>query len=1209
VDTAHPLSVMFANMRKAGVEPVEITMGPLSVDAADAYIAASVGLSQQEVKPLSRVAWEKTHGNPFFLGQFLRALVEEGALHFDTEQRKFVWDIARIEKAEVTENVGALMSRKVGRFSAETRRALEVGAAIGPTFNLGAVARILKISANRAADALWPALEEGLVFSLDGDYRLIGNDVDVPEGILEQVAYRFLHDRVKEACYRLVEQSALPALHLAIARELSRAGDPAEGDKLVDIANHYNMGASEIKDADERLRVARIDLHAGKRAMAATAYRAAADLSAAGRNFIGATTDAIFANNRELGFSLWLLGAESELLVGGFERAEGLLSELLGASTTVLERARVHELRMHAYINQGRFADALAAGLAGLAEFSITFPDTVEARHGAFGQGIGTIFGLIGGKPIEELGQRERLNDAAEEQAQKLLGDLAIPTFYVDSSYYGPVIIELVRRSFVIGQTMTSPWGYILFGFLLGAIIGQREPGAAFGRLALSLSEQWKSPMLVTRTHITYMGYGYTHSPLRTLVPYLGSCRNAAVEAGDFVYLAQACFSTAPLLLTAGISIDDALEELDTCLALVRRTGDAMATVSTNLSRQIFRALAGKTLSRDSLDEEGIDTQAELAKLNPMEHGGALFYFHAMSAFWHVVNGDHEAALAAAGRAHPFAMALMGMFWTLYLPFVEALALAERARKTENEDERRADLEKIAEARTKLAGYVDSIPANFRHRIALLDAVYAQAKKDAAWDVLALYDKAIHLARESDAPHEEALANEFAGRLLLRCGRPQAARGYFIDAYRAYRHWGADAKTAALLEELPDMFVATIAKQKTASVSGQSQTTAGMTLLGQATAGTLRDAALVLRAVQMIAGELVVSEVVRRLMRLVMENATAERGALLLARNDILTVEAKFQASPENVDVGLEQPLESDITLAVQPILHAFRTRESLLIDDAQNDLRFSTDAYVASRVPRSILCLPITHQGRTTGILYLETRTVEGAFTAVRVELLALLASQAAVAIQNAMLVEEIRSHNTRLEQDVERRTVEIEQSNAELKIANQRLADQLDDRAQAEREREALREQILVAQRARLAELSAPLMPITNDVLVMPIIGSVDGERANAIMEAALSGAQRHGARAMILDVTGMRQIDTQALSALLLVANALRLLGTRPLLTGVRAEVAQTIIGLGAGLDGLETLSTLQAGIARVIRSPDAPRNASGNDDRRTSKPKNG
>lgn len=1195
IDAGHPLSAMLASLRKASIEPLEITLGPLSQEATDAYVAASLGLAPDDVRPLSQAAWNKTHGNPFFLLQFLRALVDEESVRFDSEKRTFVWDMGRVNEAEVTENVGALMSRKVERFSSETQRVLQVAAAIGPVFQLQALSRILEVPAHRVAKDLWPALEEGLVLPLGSDYRLIGDEGDVPEGILEHVAYRFLHDRVKEACYGRVAAEARPLLHLTIARELSRANPSMDGGKLLELAGHYSAGVSEMTDAEEKMRVAELQLRAGKCAMAATAYQAAADCSAVGRKLIGSVREAGFGKNRELGFVLWLLGAESELLVGKFDQAETLLSELLAISETPLEKARVYELRMQAYINQGRYADAMAAGLAGLAEFGVTFPDTVDGRNAAFGQGIGTILGLIGGRRLEEVGSSERLADRAEEQAQKLLGDLAVPTFYVDPSYYGPVVIELVRRSLVIGQTMSSPWGYIMLGFLLGAIIGQRDLGVEFGRFAASLADKWKSPMLVTRIHITFTAYLYVREPLRTVVPYLASSRAAAIEAGDFVYLGQSCYTTAPCMLPAGIPLDQVLEDLDTSVALVERTGDVMATASTKLSRQIVRSLIGKTKARDTLDEDGFDTQSELAKFNPMEHGGALFYFHSLKALWHLVNGNAEAALDSANTAEPFAVALMGLFWTNYLPFVAAFARVELANRTEDPDALRDHLEKIDAARTKLMGYVESSPHNFRHRIALLDAAHADAKKDPPWEVLALYDKALELTREADVPYEEALANEFAGRLLLRHGRPRAARGYFIDAYRAYRHWGATLKAQALVDELPDMFVAAIARTKTSTGSSRNDTTARTTLLGFTTTGMLRDAALVLRAVQMIAGELTLSEVIRRLMRIVLENAGAERGALVLARQDTLVVEAKFQASPEQVDVGLDQPLENDTLLATQPILHAYRTRSMLLIDDVQADVRFSSDPYVATKLPRSILCVPITHQGRITGVLYLETRAVQGAFTAVRVELLGLLASQAAVAIQNAMLVEEIRTSNAKLEQDVRHRTLEIETSNAELTIANQRLAVQLEEQARAEQEREALREQIVEGQRARLAELSAPLLPITSDVLVMPIIGSVDAERANAIMETALQGVQRHGARAMILDVTGMRQIDTQALSALLLVANALRLLGTQPLLTGVRPEVAQTIIGLGVSLDGLETLSTLQAGIARALGSRRAPATA--------------
>jgi anti-anti-sigma regulatory factor len=112
------------------------------------------------------------------------------------------------------------------------------------------------------------------------------------------------------------------------------------------------------------------------------------------------------------------------------------------------------------------------------------------------------------------------------------------------------------------------------------------------------------------------------------------------------------------------------------------------------------------------------------------------------------------------------------------------------------------------------------------------------------------------------------------------------------------------------------------------------------------------------------------------------------------------------------------------------------------------------------------------------------------------------------------------------------------------------------------------------------------------------MPIVGTVDEERSAQIMEVALKGAQRTGAHALILDITGMRHVDAGVVSALVAVANALRLLGTEPLFTGIRPEVAQTMVELGVDLENMTTLSTLQAGIASALLRSTAPRAARGN-----------
>ncbi|HEX6292453.1 MAG TPA: PAS domain S-box protein [Herpetosiphonaceae bacterium] len=141
--------------------------------------------------------------------------------------------------------------------------------------------------------------------------------------------------------------------------------------------------------------------------------------------------------------------------------------------------------------------------------------------------------------------------------------------------------------------------------------------------------------------------------------------------------------------------------------------------------------------------------------------------------------------------------------------------------------------------------------------------------------------------------------------------------------------------------------------------------------------------------------------------------------------------------------------------------------------------------------------------------------------------------------------------------------------------------------DRVRAEAERAQLQDQIIQVQSAMLAELSTPLIPISDQVVVLPLIGTIDAQRAQQVIEALLHGIEAHRAEVAIIDITGVSDVDTHVANTLMQAARAVRLLGAQIVLTGIRPEVAQTLVGLGLNLNGLVTLSTLQSGIAFAVR----------------------
>jgi len=143
------------------------------------------------------------------------------------------------------------------------------------------------------------------------------------------------------------------------------------------------------------------------------------------------------------------------------------------------------------------------------------------------------------------------------------------------------------------------------------------------------------------------------------------------------------------------------------------------------------------------------------------------------------------------------------------------------------------------------------------------------------------------------------------------------------------------------------------------------------------------------------------------------------------------------------------------------------------------------------------------------------------------------------------------------------------------------------LTERKRYEEERAQLQAEIIHAQEAALAELSTPLIPISDEVMVMPLIGTMDSRRAQQVLETLLGGIAEHNARVAILDITGVAVVDTAVANALVRAAQAAQLLGARIILTGIRPEVAQTLVGLGMDLHGITTRSTLQSAIAYAVR----------------------
>jgi predicted ATPase/GAF domain-containing protein/tRNA A-37 threonylcarbamoyl transferase component Bud32 len=1189
VQPGHPLLSMLDELERAGLRATDLHLGPLDPQAALSLVADTLTSRPDEVSELAELVYEKTQGNPFFAHQFMAELNEGDLLRFDAGAGAWRWDIARIRDANVADNVVDLMVSKLQRLAPATRQAVMLASCVGHHFDLRSLSIIGEKSMVETAAALWEAMREGFVVPLDGDYRLVegaegsATTLELPADF--NVRYRFLHDRILHAAYSLIAPDRKQQLHLAIGRLLRRSGgdSPRDAD-LLEIVRHLNLGAKGITDHAEGMDLAQLDLRAGQRAKAATAYSAAADYLRAGIALLG---DAGWESAYELSLALHMEAAECDYLSGDVEGAKALFGALMPQTKTDIERASVYRMRSRTLYSLSQSADALAIGGEGL--LSLGHPWDPEEIHSqaTFMSELALVQTNLGGRRVEDLIHAPEIQDPKLRAVLELLETMILPAYQIPTYAFPVMVLKSVNFSLKHGHTAVSAYPYAACAYILANLLDRVSEGLPFSTLALDLNKKFPNAMQLSRINVCLGFLIPMRYALRDAGPYLKAGQQTGLESGDFSMMAIACFQGTLTKLGAGDQLEDVLENADKNLVQVRRIKEFMLPTMT-IVRQAVAALMGRTRARATLSDESFSEEEYLGRLDDTHYGNSKFHYHVLKLQIHHLYGEYTEAMAAGEAAEQRIIFCAGVPHTKLLSFYRCMViLALPPAETPEEAGRRSEI--LSRHRAQMEVLAANSPEGFEHMKVLIDAEAARVSGDVPL-AIRLYEQAIHLSYQRKAPHIEAMACELGGKFFLSIGAQKAASAYITDAYRAYLHWGALPKAEALEAEyarvLPALRVsAERAKSKTTASTSLTHTNS--TILSRTSMGSLRDAALVLRAAQTIAGETDLPKVIERLSALVLENAGAQRGALILSREGELVVSTVFGDTASAVDDGHGKPLDESDDIARSAVRYVARTLESVVVDDTGAMTRFSEDPYIRGGAPKSLLCLPLLHQGRLIGVLYLENRATAGVFDVARVELLALLSSQAAIAIENARLISSVRTANREVERANERLELTVAHRTEELVTAKERLELELSRREQIERERTALQEQVIDTQRARLAEMSTPLIPITDEIMVMPLIGTLDRERATQVLTAALEGAQRHRARVVILDITGVQQIDTDVAGTLLGVYGALRMIGTEAVLTGIAPNIAQTVVGLGVDLSSFVTLGTLQSGMEYALR----------------------
>jgi PAS domain S-box-containing protein len=967
VSASHPLMRTLAAIRDAGARTQEIVLSPLGPEDVGQLTAGALHCDSSSAAPLARLIQEKTGGNPFFAIQFLSSLAEEGLLKFDRNASGWIWDLDRIRAKGYSGKVVDLMAEKIRRLSAGTQTVLQQLACLGNAAEITTLSVVVGQSEVELNAALLEAVRAGLILRLESSYA-------------------FLHDRIQEAAYALIPEGARAEVHLGIARELqARLTADVRGD--FDVANQFNRGAALLIDHDERVRVAAIDLRAGRKAKASAAYAAARAYFAAGKALL---EERDWTSEYQLMFSLGLECVECELLCGNAEKAGQLIAEVLPRAATRVDAAAVYNLQIQLHVMKAENPQAADTALTCLRGFGIHMPahptqEQVQTEYEALWQ-------ILDARPIESLIDLPLMSDPELQAAMQLLSALIPPAYFTDQRLFLLQVCRMVTLSLRHGASMDSATGYAYFGIALGTAFHRYADGYRFAKLARDLLD--KHGFIANRGAVcTTLGMvaAWTQ-PLGTAIEFARTGIDAAIETGGLTHACYGLLEFLTYLLLRGDPLELVRRESEAALDFARkaRYRDAADII---VSQQRFIAtMQGRTRTFSTFSDAQFDEATFEAQLGGDRTPMLIYSYRILELEARFHSGDFAAALAAAGKAKEVLGAAAGQIQELTYFYFTALtvsALYEAA----SVDEQQAWRELLREHRERLCGWAESNPATFADKHTLVLAEIARLEKRDA-EAPQLYEQAIHMARANGFVQNEGLAHELAARYYLARNIDTAAYAYLRNARNCYDRWGALGKVKQLDERYPRL---------------RQERTAAASALIDASVGHL-DVETVVKASQALSSEMVLPRVIEKLVRIAVENAGAQRGLLILLRGGEPRIEAEATTGKGGVEVAVRHAAVTGSNLLQSALHYAIRTQERVLLDDASSDQVYSRDEYVRQTRSKSILCLPIIKQTNLVGVLYLENGLTSGAFTPERVTVLQWLASQAAISLENASLYSDLQ-------------------------------------------------------------------------------------------------------------------------------------------------------------------------------------------------------
>ncbi|MEM8640643.1 MAG: AAA family ATPase [Cyanobacteria bacterium P01_G01_bin.54] len=1021
---AHSLMLSLEELEKQGANISTISLTYLSIDDVNRLIADTLSCSVESTLPLTELVYQKTRGNPFFTTQFLKGLYEDELIVFNHPLGYWECDLMQVQNAALTDDVLEFMMKRLHKLPEATQDTLKLAACIGSQFSLDTLAIICERPSTDVATALWVALREGLVLPQSETYKFFQDweqETEPTESI--SVAYRFLHDRVQQAAYALIPPSQKSVTHYKLGRLLLKNRGVVEKDEQIfEVVNNLNYGLEFVSERVEKVQIARLNLTAARKARKSVAYSAAVNFLDVGIQLLGGLG---WDDEYSLTFDLYRECAENEYLQSNLERSESLAATALLRAKSAIDQAKIYNILIVQYTVTSQYEKAIASGRTALSLLGVQWHEDKLSQD--LEQELDFVEYQLSDREIAALIELPEMEKPEKRSAIEILHNLLPTTFSINPSLWKVLVVKMVNLSLQYGNIAESCFGYSFYGVLVNSMFGDYKSGYEFGILSLNLSRKFRDLSQESKAcNILAAFLWHWRKPIYHCESINKRGYEAGLESGQLQFIGYITYNRILSLFHAGKNLKELQNELSIYLPVLEKIKHYYAHDILLGCRLVISALTSANSGDLSESLQDIEEYEYIETCKENNSLPAICIYQILKAQALYLSHQYQDALKYLLSAQEFIEFIVGHFIGIEYNYYYSLVLLAIYRTASSLDQTGL-IEQIHENQKQLYIWSKNCPENFQHKFDLIEAEVAQSNHDKLL-ALELYDRTIAGAKENGYIQDEALANELAAQFYLAWGKEKVAAIYLQDAYYCYAQWGAKHKIDALERTYPRLLtpilqaaqpnrtaldslgsVVRISSSQATHISStedsQSSTSFNATL----------DLVSLFQASQAISSSIDLSDLLAQLTDILLQNSGSDRCAILTYEVDS-SLQVQAIATPEATRIKAIA-LEETVDLPIQLLQYTKRTVETVVMDSPQSKIPV-IDRYLNQQQPQSLLCLPLVDQTELRGILYLENHATKGVFHAERLTALNLLATQAAIALENARLYQQSQAYAQQLEQ-----------------------------------------------------------------------------------------------------------------------------------------------------------------------------------------------